>query len=237
MESDEESTVPLQDQRVFGAGIKRKRVPFVPARPDSPLLGTDTSSTSSKIGDRYLSVVFQDTGLQKGDKTPKGFTPEQVDATAEGYMTAVSAEDSTDRVLCEICRLPMEYTNGTMLSNSRPHEASLAHQVCLAHSHPPSHLDRTRKGLQYLSSYGWDPDSRLGLGVAGEGIRVPIKAKPKNNTVGLGAEMQTRKPFEKKQRLDAKQARQKAQEDRRQRERLQELFYRNDDVEKLLGPG
>lgn len=236
MEDDEGYHVPLQDQRVFGAGVKRKRVPFVPARTDAPPIST--SSPSSKIGDRYLSVVLQNTDLAKGDITPKGFSPEHVDATAKGRTGAGSAEDSTERVLCEICRLPMEQTNRTMVSSSRPHEASLAHQVCLAHSYPPSHLDRTRKGLQYLSSYGWDPDSRLGLGITGEGIRVPIKAQPKNNTVGLGAEkqLQTRKPSEKKQKLDAKQVRQNEQEDRRKRERLQELFYRNDDVEKYLRP-
>lgn len=77
------------------------------------------------------------------------------------------------------------------------------------------------------------------MGVAGHGIRVPIKAKPKNNTVGIGAEkiFQAPKPSEKKQKLDAKQVRQKEQEARRKRERLQELFYRNDDVEKYLGLG
>lgn len=237
MENDEEYLVPLQDQRVFGAGVKRKRVPFVPARTDAPPIST--SSPSSKIGDRYLSVVLQNTDLAKGDIIPNGFSPEYVEATAKGRMGAGSAQDSTERVLCEICRLPMEYTDRPMISSSRPHEASLAHQVCLAHSYPPSHLDRTRKGLQYLSSYGWDPDSRLGLGIAGEGIRVPIKAKSKNNTMGLGAGkfLQTQKHAEKKQKLDAKQVRQNEQESRRKRERLQELFYRNDDVEKYLGSG
>lgn len=237
MESDEEYLVPLQDQRVFGAGIKRKRVPFVPARTDSPSLST--RSPSSSIGDHYLSIVLKDTGPARGDDGPEEFKPEHVGAIAEGHMAAVSLEDSAEPVLCEICRLPIEHTSRILLSNSRPHEASLSHQVCLAHSHPPSHLDRTRKGLQYLSSYGWDPDSRLGLGVAGEGIRVPIKAKPKNNTVGLGAQinLQARKPSEKKQKLDAKQVRQEELQARRKRERLQELFYRNDDVEKYLGSG
>lgn len=237
MENDEGYLVPLQDQRVFGAGIKRKRVPFVPARTDPPLLGT--TSPLSKIGDRYLSMVLQGTGPTEGDQVPKRFTSEHVEATTEGHMAAVSPEESTECVLCEICRLPVEHINRTTLSSSKRHQASLAHQVCLAHSHPPSHLDRTRRGLQYLSSYGWDPDSRLGLGVAGHGIRVPIKARPKNNTVGIGAEkiFQAPKPSEMKQKLDAKQVRQKEQDARRKRERLQELFYRNDDVEKYLGLG
>ena len=239
MENDEEYEylVPLQDQRVFGAGIKRSRVPFVPARTDPPL--PSISSPSRKIGEHYLSIVLKEAGQANGDITPKKFSSEQVEAPAEGHMAAVSTEDSTESVLCEICQLPIGHANRTMLSSSRPHEASLAHQVCLVHSHPPSHLDRTRKGLQYLSSYGWDPDSRLGLGVVGQGIRIPIKAKLKNNTLGLGAEknLQTQKPSEKKQKLDVKQVRRKEQESRRKRERLQELFYRNDDVERYLGQG
>lgn len=237
MENDEEYLVPLQDQRVFGAGIKRSRVPFVPARTDPPLLSI--RSPSRKIGERYLSIVLKEAGPVKGERTPKTCSPDHADAPAEGHMAAVSTKDSTDPVLCEICRLPIGDANRTMLSNSRPHEASLAHQVCLVHSHPPSHLDRTRKGLRYLSSYGWDPDSRLGLGAVGQGIRIPIKAKQKNNTLGLGAErkLQTQRPPEKKQKLDAKQVRLKEQEARRKREKLQELFYRNDDVERYLGQG
>lgn len=228
--------MPLQDQRVFGAGIKQKRVPFVPARTGSP---PSTSSPSSNIGDRYLSVVLQDSDQAKEDEIPKGLVPKNVEATAEGHMVAVSAENNTERILCDICKLPMQHiTYTTIFSDSRPHEASLAHQVCLTHSHPPSHLDRTRKGLQYLSSYGWDPDDRLGLGVAGEGIRIPIKVQPKNNTVGLGADkyLQTQKLSEKKKKLNAKQVRENEREARRKRERLQELFYRDDETEKYLGP-
>ncbi|MCJ1463495.1 hypothetical protein MMC07_002103 [Pseudocyphellaria aurata] len=227
--------VPLQDQRVFGAGIKQKRVSFIPARIDSPL---STSSPSSNIGDRYLSIVLQDTDQAKESELPKGFAPKHEETTTEGHIVAVSAEDSTERIFCDICKLPMQHTCTATFSDSRPHEASLAHQACLAHSHPPSHMDRTRKGLQYLSSYGWDPDDRLGLGVAGEGIRFPLKVKPKNNTVGLGVDkyLRTQKLSEKKKTLNAKQVRENEQEARRKREILQELFYRDDEMEKYLGP-
>ena len=97
-------------------------------------------------------------------------------------------------------------------------------------------MDRSRQGFKYLSSYGWDPDSRQGLGATGKGIRAPIKAKVKNDTVGLGAKTkEAAKPLDAKvERLDAKQVRKKDMEDRRKRERLQEIFYRNDDVEKYL---
>lgn len=122
----------------------------------------------------------------------------------------------------------------------KPHETSLVHQVCLAHSHPPSHLDRNRAGVKYLSSYGWDPDSRLGLGAKGEGVRVPIKAKVKNDTVGLGVERAISKGqvvAKKVERLDAKGLRRKELEGKKREKRLQQMFYGADDVEKYLGTG
>jgi hypothetical protein len=66
------------------------------------------------------------------------------------------------------------------------HAASLAHQVCLAHSHPPSHLDRTRMGLLHLRARGWDPDARQGLGPEGRGIAYPVKAVAKGDRLGVG---------------------------------------------------
>lgn len=137
------------------------------------------------------------------------------------------------------------------MKHDRPHEASLAHQLCLTHSHPPSHLDRTRHGLRYLSAYGWDPDSRLGLGAPGrEGIREPVKAKVKHDTVGLGVNSvdedwssskrdkdksaQGAKPA-KVVKLNAKQARKGHAEARKKGEMLREMFYRGDDVQRYLG--
>lgn len=109
--------------------------------------------------------------------------------------------------------------------------------VCLKHSHPPPDFDRTRPGLKYLSSYGWDPDSRLGLGASGEGIRAPIKVKIKNDTLGLGIELQdgVKAQIKKKESLNAKQARRKDSENKKKGEKLQELFYGNDDLQKYLG--
>jgi hypothetical protein len=40
-------------------------------------------------------------------------------------------------------------------------------------------------GLRYLTTHGWDPDSRLGLGAKQEGIRIPVKPKEKHDTEGL----------------------------------------------------
>ena len=94
---------------------------------------------------------------------------------------------------CDVCNLPIsdpqsQSQQEPTSTSTRPHEASLAHQVCLKHSHPPSHLDRTRAGMRYLSTYGWNPDSRLGLGAPGrEGIREPLKGRIKHDTAGLGS--------------------------------------------------
>jgi hypothetical protein len=157
-----------------------------------------------------------------------------------------------DSQLCAICSLPfsdsetaarpkpLDPSDSRIAPKSRPHEASLAHQVCLAHSHPPSHLDRTRKGLAYLSTYGWDPDSRLGLGSEGQGIQFPIKTKAKDDKLGIGVVLP--KPGEMKRKekvvkLDAGKVRKVQERDKRKRERLQEMFYRSEDVERYLGGG
>ena len=218
MARDDEYHIPLQEQRVFGAGIKRKRIDFVPAQPSLPQ--QSQPSTSINAGENYLSIVFGNAGTQ---------TPLDSDRK-NALIPALAAAPR-----CDICNLPLISANVT----STPHETSLVHQVCLAHSHPPSHLDRQRKGLKYLSSYGWDPDSRLGLGAKGEGVRIPLKAKAKNDTVGLGVKRAVRKReiVEKKkvERLDAKGVRKMELEGRKKAERLQQIFYGNEDVERYLG--
>ncbi|KAE8361648.1 hypothetical protein BDV27DRAFT_147655 [Aspergillus caelatus] len=152
---------------------------------------------------------------------------------------------------CDVCSLPIdgdESGHGAVMASDRPHEASLAHQVCLSHSHPPSHLDRTRHGLRYLAAYGWDPDSRLGLGVSGrEGIREPLKGRLKVDTVGLGAEGDdeakesgkgksrvVERPA-KVQKLNAKEVRKGYLDARKRGEKLREQFFQSDDVLKYLG--
>ena len=68
---------------------------------------------------------------------------------------------------------------------------------------------------------------------------MPIKAKMKNDTVGLGVELrETKKGPEKKvELLDAKKVRKKDLEDQKKRVKLQQMFYGNDDVERYLGGG
>ncbi|KAF7131192.1 hypothetical protein CNMCM5793_004242 [Aspergillus hiratsukae] len=252
---DEDYFLPLEDQRVFGAGIRRKRVQFV--RSSEHELNTTTSttttttttpqSTSSGLSpaDKYLSIVL-----------PKD---QQVSKPAATHETA-SAPPSPSAVLapvqlCEVCNLPLdgETPDTDDKGLTRPHEASLAHQLCLSHSHPPSHLDRTRHGLRYLSAYGWDPDSRLGLGAPGrEGIREPLKGRLKADTVGLGAEVEVESSAKGKkrvagaaataaparvQRLNAKQVRRGHFDAKRRAEKLRQMFYQNDDVQRYLSGG
>lgn len=224
MSDDDEYEIPLVDQRVFGAGIKRKRVKFVPSTTASSN-PTPPGSSAKSVSDHYLSLVLP---------------PQEPDQAQSSKYGGSGVEQGASQV-CEICKLPLEEasTEETELSKSRPHEASLAHQVCLVHSHPPSHLDRSRKGLAYLSAYGWDPDARVGLGASGQGIQFPIKSKPKDDKLGIGVVVP--KEFEKRKKkevkLDAGKVRKMQEADRKKGEKLREMFYRNDDVERYLGGG
>lgn len=260
-EDDEDYYLPLQDQRVFGAGIRRKRVPFVrssehelntinPTRPSSIPPGPS-------IADTYLSIVLKKPATSTSLSTPtdrEESAPERTTHSAPPTSEAISPPPPTltshtqSKDHCEICNLPISSEPGsdenTDSSTSRPHEASLAHQVCLQHSHPPSHLDRTRAGLRYLSNYGWDPDSRLGLGAAGrEGIREPLKGRIKHDTAGLGTGLDkdgdrirvAPPPKKKVEKLNAKQARKGAVEARKRGEKLRNLFFQSDEVLKYFG--
>jgi hypothetical protein len=157
---DEDHFVSLEDQRVFGAGIKRKRINFVPATnttTTSPPNPTSTNTSSANVADRYLSIVLRNHATSQTPRAQPASLPVQPDLP-----------------VCTICNLPISAT----------HESTLAHQLCLEHSHPPSDLDRTSHGMRYLTSHGWDPDARVGLGANAQGIRYPIKARPKYDTVG-----------------------------------------------------
>lgn len=252
MSGDETYEVPLQDQRVFGAGIKRKRVKFVSSSSSSnasPASGTASQSVSAL----YLNLVLPQDAPSKEESTKV--------TSSSAPESPIRRDDITPSgsQICEICNLPLSSSSSNVVAtakdddvlpistnpgvrpspNPRPHEASLAHQVCLTHSHPPSHLDRTRKGLAYLSSYGWDPDSRLGLGAQGQGIAFPIKAKPKDDKLGIGVVVPkgVGKKTEKLEKLDAGKVRKAHEKDKKNSERLREMFYMSDDLERYLHGG
>jgi len=239
MSDDDTYEIPLQDQRIFGAGIKRKRVKFVPSAAVSPAPPTSSGASAQSISDFYLNLVLPSADEPSNDTPP---------VPSGSPNTEGSRPGQPEQLVCEICKLPLETANGLpaaseeieTLAKGRPHEASLAHQVCLTHSHPPSHLDRNRKGLAYLSSYGWDPDARIGLGVSGQGIQYPIKPKPKDDKLGIGVVLPKeadRRKKEKVEKLDAGKVRKLHEKDKKKTEKLREMFYRNDDVERYLGGG
>lgn len=240
MSDDDIYEIPLQDQRVFGAGIKRKRVKFVPSTESSSTLVPPKLSSKS-VSDLYLRLVLP------GDQSSKSEISAPSNNTSAILVSTGQepGEPTESTPVCEICNLPMLAENAdtipdnpSTISKARPHEASLAHQVCLTHSHPPSHLDRNRKGLTYLSAYGWDPDSRKGLGSEGQGIQFPIKTKPKDDKLGIGVVLpkeSERRKKEKPEKLDAGKVRKLQEKDKKKAERLREMFYRNDDVERYLG--
>lgn len=234
MSDDETYEIPLQNQRAFGAGIKRTRVKFVPST-DSVTATAPSNTPAKSVSDLYLSLVLpSDEGTQHSNASA---------------TVPLDKSESVESQVCEICNLPLTSIAPSQIGSTdesedrtkiRPHEASLAHQVCLQHSHPPSHLDRNRKGLTYLSAYGWDPDARLGLGASGQGIQFPIKTKPKDDKMGIGLVLPKEADRRKKvktEKLDAGKVRKMHEKDKKKAETLREMFYRNDDVERYLGGG
>lgn len=103
-----------------------------------------------------------------------------------------------------------------------------------------------------LRAQGWDPDSRTGLGAKGEGIRYPIKAKEKDDKLGVGATVPkpkrgdpevSRAVAQAKERKKKEQERGKVgkgwlkksrEEERRKGDKLQQMFYESEEVSKYL---
>jgi hypothetical protein len=225
-DQDDDYHLPLPDQRVFGAGISRKHIYFIPSSTPTPL---DSNPADGRpISDKYLSIVLPSSATST-------LPPDQANSTAS---IPPQPEQATATILCEICNLPLPPSDSV---DSRPHESSIAHQSCLPHSHPPSHLPRDHIGLKYLEAYGWDPDARTGLGASEQGIRIPIKGKVKNDTVGLGVKVKkvNGKVEEQKpqKNLHAKEVRKVEMEKKRKGEKLREKFYGSEDLERYLGGG
>lgn len=228
---DDDDDIPLHHRKPFSAGLRHRQVKFVPASVGnlSTTVENEPAATSaSSVADFYLNIVLP--------PKPTGAAAETAEPAAE---------------MCEVCQMPLDDDNlgaatttdagrsGGAATASR-HATSIAHQVCLAHSHPPSALDRSRMGLAVLQSQGWDPDERKGLGASRQGMQYPLKATPKDDTLGIGVKppknLEARRK-DKVQKLDAGQARKKAAEDKKRRDRLQQHFYGSSDIEKYLGGG
>jgi hypothetical protein len=245
-EDDDDDDVPLHRKQPFGAGLKRKRVEFVPAKDaDSNITATilDGNGTKGRVlaGDIYASIV-----LGTAAAAPKRPASVSVSAAPSNSIntegeelqsessTAFAEELVNASGVCKVCSLPIT-------TSIREHEASLAHQVSLTHSHPPSALDRSRMGLRTLAAQGWDPDARTGLGRGGEGARFPIKVTAKEDTLGIGAEPPTREQIaasaaaaQAKKPLSAKERKAMDLKDKKRAERLQAEIFGSVDVDRYL---
>ncbi|KAI9158193.1 vacuolar calcium ion transporter [Paramyrothecium foliicola] len=250
----DDDDVPLHHKRAFGSGIKRKRVEFVRASdPDHGRIEAVNTSKKIDVGDLYASIVLggQGSGAPSSTNSEVAAKKSHTNTTAahEGNKSRQREEDGTSQqaqpsasladdvvpgaaLVCAICSLPIT-------SGIREHEASLAHQVSLAHSHPPSALDRSRMGLRTLAAQGWDPDARQGLGREGEGLRFPIKTVAKEDNLGIGATkpepgVAAAVEREKPKKLSAKEKLELAEREKKRAQRLQGEIFGSVDVERYL---
>ncbi|KAH9820867.1 glycine rich nucleic binding domain [Teratosphaeria destructans] len=240
---DEEYEVPLRDQRYFGAGIKRKRVQFVPSTEDTPSVRSlPVTPPALSAADRYLSIVRKGRRDERATSAaPRNAAGLYAQPDSETELPAQAADvDDEDgsatpgdaaRAICGICNRPVEP------SAASAHESTLTHQIALQHSHPPSNVDRKRKGFAVLESQGWDPDSRLGLGAKGsEGRLQPVRATEKVDRAGVGAKLDgSVKVQERVAGLDAGKVQVLEGEKKRKAETLRNAFYRSEEVERYLG--
>ncbi len=221
---DDYDDIPLQHQRPFGSGLHRNPVAFVSASAGGQLKSVDDGAVKrpqqqqQDVADLYLSMVLPEDAQRSKSAPP---------ASSSSSLPPPLPEET-----CPVCRLPLATDRGT-------HAETFAHQVCLPHSEPPSALDRSRMGLAYLSAHGWDPDARKGLGAGQQGIPYPVKAKPKDDNLGIGMKVPKGLPPPKKkeQLLDAKKVRKMALEDKKRASRIHQDLFGDGRLEKYLGPG
>lgn len=242
-DDDEDYFLPVEDQRVFGAGIRRKKIAFVPATSSDSTLPKAHPSRSTSSAERYLSIVLPKIAKEQ-EYGQQGKGQKDGDVPVAGQDQSVTETDPSQVVAetCTVCKQYLPSPDDKVAIEA--HESSIAHQLGLEHSHPPSHLDRENVGLRYLTTYGWDPDSRRGLGARQEGIRIPIKPKEKKDTAGLRETVEDDgrvtkrgaaiRKHEKVVRLNAKQVRMKDLEAKKKAERLRRSFY-GPDLERYLG--
>lgn len=226
-ECEEVEDVPLHHMKPFGSGLRRNEIKFVPASNEEQTVTAESNEQprGQNVSTFYLNMVLKNSVVDT--------------------QTSSETEEANDVEVCEICKMPFTSAapaNGKVSgAKSSHHEASIVHQVCLTHSHPPSALDRNRKGLSILEAAGWDPDSRTGLGLSGQGVRYPINAKPKEDRLGVGVvvpkDFHVKKQKEKPKMLDAKKVRKLAAEDRKRTDKLQQQIFGKVDLERYLGKG
>ncbi|EWC45380.1 hypothetical protein DRE_00779 [Drechslerella stenobrocha 248] len=97
--------------------------------------------------------------------------------TVEPPLETPVAEAVDD--ICTTCK--------ARVTDWRTHVRTTAHMVSEEHSKTPHHLNRQSEGYKHMVRMGWDPDGGGGLGAGEQGIRFPVKATTKNDTLGIGA--------------------------------------------------
>lgn len=201
-------------QKPFGAGLKRKRVKFVPASASDETSETATPIVGKKTGTEVSSLYLSLIGLG----SPRG--------SANGSTGASTPEEAPE--VCPECALPV--------LDADTHITSTAHQSSLPHSHPPHPYDRSSLGLKVLTESGWDPDARVGLGRTGEGIRYPLKPVPKDDKLGVGVKPRKGEVSVKvvKKKVGVKEARKTEKEKRARRMKLMGELGGGLDVEGIL---
>ncbi|KAF1911782.1 hypothetical protein BDU57DRAFT_86523 [Ampelomyces quisqualis] len=204
------STAPFVEHPAYGRGLWKNPIQFVAAVPDAPNIAAPSSGNT--MAEKYLAIMFPN-----GQPQPK----------PEAYP------------LCGICGHPAKE------QDQRMHYLSPTHQAALPRTPIPSAIDRTRMGLKYMSKHGYDVDARVGLGATGQGMLFPLVPKEKRDKFGLGID---KKEHEKRRalggasaaefkegRLDAGKMRKLATVEKTKHDKLQRMFYGNDEVEKYLG--
>ncbi|KAH6635384.1 hypothetical protein B0J18DRAFT_472492 [Chaetomium sp. MPI-SDFR-AT-0129] len=241
---DDYDDIPLEHQRPFGSGLHRRPIAFVSASGPGTLQSVDANRPTPKpqpnVADIYLSMVLsEDSRSQSAPPSTTAPPPPKPSTPAPNSDSPQGIEET-----CPVCRLPLTTPSDSSDKNTdpskpTPHTQSLAHQLCLPHSHPPSALDRTRMGLSYLAAHGWDPDARSGLGAAQQGIAYPVKAKVKDDVLGVGMVVSKREKEGAKKNggrlLDAGKVRKMVGEERRRGERIREELFGDGRVERYLG--
>lgn len=239
---DDYDETPLQNKRPFGSGLHKKPViAFVPASSENSESLPDSNNNEPEkpfnISEWYLAFVC---------KKPSSSTDEPSPGTSIASPAAEDQKEGGSQTeMCEVCKIPFP-TSGKIA-----HITSISHQVRLPHSHPPSSLDRSRMGVSVLSDQGWDPDSRKGLGSSQQGIAYPLKPKPKDDKLGIGAMAPAkgkqnhllstnsggRKGETPKKILGAGRMRRLYKEEKRRTARIHHELFGDDKLEKYLGKG
>ena len=206
------STAPFTSHTAYGRGLWKNPIAFVPAAPESEA-APSTAVDGQSIAQKYLAIMF-----------PNG--------------QPLPAPDTYP--LCGICGEPVKE------SDHRIHFLSAVHQAALPRAPIPSAIDRTRMGLKYMQNQGWDVDARVGLGARGEGILFPLVPKEKRDKLGLGIDKKAEERRKKvingragaqpgEIKLDAGKIQKLAKVEKKKHDKLQRMFYGNDEVEKYLG--